>query len=94
MNDNPLIPIEREVFAMEKVCIRNRTLTLPKSYDAFLRKGGDFILFKSDDELILKQVQAPDFKRRASTPSKKPPMSMEEINDIIHHVRRTTAKKK
>ena len=78
---------------MELVKFKNRTVTLPKSYDAFFRKGDDFLLFKSDDELILKQVQYPEIKRKALSPSKKPPMTLEEICEIVREVRRKTRKK-
>lgn len=79
---------------MESVTFRNRTLTLPKSYDSFLEKGSEFILFKSGDELLFKQVRYPDLKRRALKQSRLPIMSLSEINEIVHDVRRKTYRKK
>jgi hypothetical protein len=69
-------------------------MTLPKSFESFLHKGNDFLVFQSDDELLLKQVRYPELKRRALTPSKKPPMTLEEICEIVRDVRRQEARKK
>ena len=72
----------------------DRTLTLPKSCSAFLKKGKSFLLFQTDDEVILKRIDNPDIRRRASLPSKRPPVSLEEITDLVNDVRRKNLKKR
>jgi hypothetical protein len=72
----------------------DRSLTLPKSCDTFLKKGKKFLLFQSEDELVLKRVGDSDIKRRALSTSKHPPMTMEEICEIVRDVRRKSPKRK
>jgi hypothetical protein len=72
----------------------DRTLTLPKSCASFLKKGKDFLLFQSEDEIVLKRINGPDIKSRALSPSSRPPLTMEEICEMVHDVRRKTLKKK
>jgi hypothetical protein len=79
---------------MQRISFKKRTMTLPKSFEPFLDKGNEFLVFQSDDELLLKQVRRPELKLRALMPSKEPPMSLEEIDKIVHEVRRETAKKR
>jgi len=72
----------------------NRTLTLPKSCSAFLKKGKNFMFFQSDNEIILKRINDPDIKRRALRPSKYPIMTMDEISEIVREDRRKNREKK
>jgi hypothetical protein len=82
------------VFMIVVNIAEDRSLTLPKSCGLFLKKGMQFLLFQSDDEIVLKRIKDPDIKRRALTPSKRGPMTLDEISEIVHEVRRKSRKRR
>ena len=65
----------------------DRTVTLPDTCEELLKKGHEFMVFTTDDGVLLKQVMNADIRERALRESSEPPMTEEEIVEMVHQVR-------
>lgn len=71
----------------------NNTVQLPDNLLTGLRAGERFVVIRNGDTILLKRISL----RRitdivAETPSSEPPLSLDEINEIVHEVRRQQVK--
>ena len=69
---------------------KSMTIRLPSTMRGMLSRGNDFVLWQSDDTIMLKQIQNKPWP--ADLPGKKPPMTLEEIDNIVHDVRKKHAR--
>ena len=69
-----------------KVQPRNLSLRFPNAYRSFFAKGFEFIISRSGDTLLLKQIQRRPWP--AEIPSSRKPMTLEEIDKLVHSVRK------
>jgi hypothetical protein len=67
------------------------TFKIPLSYRGMLRNGDRFLFSQSGDTILLKQIKERAWP--ADMPSSRPPISLEEIDRIVHSVRRKSAGK-
>ncbi len=79
---------------MEIVRLDKRTLSLkfPRRYKSFFERGSKFILSESGDTLLLKQIQEKPLPAEMDHGVK--PMSLEEIDEVVHEVRHSRSGKR
>lgn len=65
---------------------KNLRLTLPSSFRKFLKRGKQFMVYESDDAIMLKQIQEKPWPADMNHGIE--PMSLEEIDEVVHEVRR------
>ncbi len=67
----------------------DNTITLPADVMQAFKPTDRFLVLRQGDTLILKRVDPVSYLERvASTPSSEPPLTLDEINEIVHEVRR------
>jgi hypothetical protein len=71
---------------------RTGTIRLPASFRGFLSRGSRFIFSQSGDTIMLKQIQEKPWP--AEIYHSVPPMSLKEIDRIVHLYRRKSTKGK
>ena len=71
---------------------KDMRLKLPKTYKKIIEKGSRFIVSQSDDTIMLKQIRKPVWSAAASIRDDNP-MSLEQIDEIVHKVRRNRKRK-
>lgn len=70
----------------------DNTLTLPAEIAQALGPGSRVLVMKQGDTIILKRIHPPRITDIvANTPETEPPLTLEEINEIVHEVRRQYA---
>ena len=57
-----------------------------------IEKGSRFIVLQSDDTIMLKQIRKPVWRAAASL-SDENPIHLEQIDEIVHNVRRNRKRK-
>jgi hypothetical protein len=65
------------------------TIRLPNASRGILARGNKFIFSQSGDTILLKQIQEKPWPADIGNPSK--PMPLEEIDAIVHSVRKKNA---
>lgn len=67
----------------------DNSLTLPNEIAQVLGPGSRILVLKQEDTIILKRILPPRITDIvANTPETEPPLTLEEINEIVHEVRR------
>lgn len=80
-----------EVLAIVELA-ENNTLQLPDDMMSGLRKGDRFVVVRTGDSFLLKRMHPPRITDLvAETPVDEPPLTLEEISEIVHEVRRQQA---
>lgn len=64
------------------------TLKLPAEVASHFRPSDRFVIWADGDTLHLKRITPPPVTRIVAEASEEEPMSMDEINEIVHEVRR------
>lgn len=70
---------------------KSMTIRLPSTMRSMLSRGNDFVFWQSDDTIMLKQIQKKPWP--AELPGKKSAMTLEEIDKIVHDVRKKNSRK-
>ena len=72
---------------------KDMRIKLPKTFKKMIEKGSRFIVSRSDDTIMLKQIRKPIWRAAGSTRTNNP-MSLEQIDEIVHKVRRNIKRKR
>jgi hypothetical protein len=64
------------------------TLQLPAEVAERFRPDDRFLVWAEGDTLYLKRITSPDVLNRVAERPDEKPLSLEEINDVVHEVRR------
>ncbi len=83
---------QKETLAVVELT-ENNMLHLPDNLVREFRTGERFVVLRYGDTILLKRISFPRITDIvAQTPSEEPPLTMEEINEIVHEVRRQYAR--
>ncbi|PLS67393.1 MAG: hypothetical protein CV045_13855 [Cyanobacteria bacterium M5B4] len=71
----------------------DNSLTLPAEFACILGAGRSILVLQQGDTIILKPILMPNLLARvAAMPDTEPPPTMDELNELVHAVRRQQRK--
>ena len=77
---------------MEKVTVKNLRTRFPSTYRSFFGRKSEYIVSRSGDTILLKQIRNKPWP--SELPQSDQPASLEEIDRIVHKVRKRRTRKR